>query len=175
MKRSASLLVLLLPTVAAPARLLTSPGPEAAIVRGASASAVLQAWCAARGLPPLAARRLASEAPPDPFVRAALGARSGQIIRHRRVRLGCGGRTLSEADNWYLPGRLSKAMNRALDSTDVPFGRVVRPLKFTRRTLRAHRSAHGFEIRALLVSSAGAPFSYVVEDYAPELDPTPGR
>ena len=175
MKRLAPLLLLLTPTVALTERPLSSPGPEMAIANGASASAVLQAWCAARGLPPLVADRLASEAPPDPSVRAALGARQGQIIRHRRVRLACGGRTLSEADNWYLPGRLTKAMNRALDTTDVPFGLVVRPLKFTRRTLQAHRSASGFEIRAILVSSAGAPFSYVVEDYAAKLDSTPGR
>jgi len=175
MKRLAALLLLLTPTVALAARPLSSPGPEMAIMNGASASAVLEAWCAARSLPPLAARRLVSKTPPDLSVRAALGARPGQIIRHRRVRLACGGHTLSEADNWYLPGRLTKAMNRTLDTTDVPFGLVVRPLKFTRRTLQARRSNRGFEIRALLVSSAGAPFSYVVEDYGPELDSTPGR
>lgn len=176
MKRLAAVLALL--TAAAPALASSSTRPETAILRGASASAVLQVWCAARGLPPLAARRMDLAEPADPIVRDALAAEPGQIIRYRHVRLACGGHILSEADNWYLPGRLTEAMNRTLDTTDTPFGLVAQPLGFTRRTLGVRRSpdaAHRLEIRAVLVSSTGAPFSYVVEDYSPELDSKPGR
>jgi hypothetical protein len=55
-------------------------------------------------------------------------------VKYRRVRLRCGQRVLSEADNWYVPGRLTEAMNQVLDTTDSPFGRVVQPLEPYRRT-----------------------------------------
>jgi hypothetical protein len=58
-------------------------------------------------------------------------------VRYRRVMLTCGSRVLSEADNWYVPSRLSAAMNHALDTTDVAFGRAVRALNFRRQTLSA--------------------------------------
>ncbi|MES2118089.1 MAG: hypothetical protein V4578_23180, partial [Pseudomonadota bacterium] len=44
------------------------------------------------------------------------------------VQLYCGDHLLSEADNWYVPDRLSAAMNRLLDKTDTPFGKAVLPL-----------------------------------------------
>jgi hypothetical protein len=44
---------------------------------------------------------------------------------------------LSEADNWYVPGRLTAEMNRLLDTTDAPFGRVVQPLEPYRRPIDA--------------------------------------
>jgi hypothetical protein len=53
------------------------------------------------------------------------------------VRLTCGDRVLSEADNWYVPARLTPEMNRVLDTTDTAFGRAVQPLNFRRRTLSA--------------------------------------
>ena len=74
---------------------------------------------------------------------------------------------MSVADNWYLPERLSQEMNRRLETTDAPFGLVVRPLAFRRRTLSAASDPQGrYVIRAELVNGAGAPFSYVVERYA---------
>jgi hypothetical protein len=147
----------------------------AQIVGGASASAVLQGWCADHGLPKLTAQRTAgAEKPADATVLAALGARPGEKVAYRRVRLGCGPDVVSEADNWYLPDRLTADMNRQLDQTDAPFGLVVRPLNFSRRTLEAKHSPdveHLLEIRAVLVSGAGIPFSYVVEDYTRVLKP----
>jgi hypothetical protein len=152
---------------------------EAEIVGGASASAALQVWCADHGLPKLAAQRVAgAEKPADPAVLATLGARPGEMVAYRRVRLGCGSVVLSDADNWYLPGRLTPDMNRQLDETETPFGLVVRPLKFRRRTLDVkHTLEAGYylEIKAVLVSAAGTPFSYVVEDYTRNLEVTPGR
>jgi chorismate-pyruvate lyase len=144
-------------------------GFEARIVAGESASAVLQQWCAAHGLDPLRAQRVAgTENDPGPSVRAALAVGAAETISYRRVKLGCGGQTLSEADNWYLPNRLTPDMNRRLETTQAPFGLVVRPLSFTRRTLAVRRhpdALHVLEVRALLLTGSGAPFSYVVEDY----------
>jgi hypothetical protein len=152
---------------------------EAQIVGGASASDVLQGWCADHGLPKLKAQRVAgAEKPAGANILATLGARPGEKVAYRRVRLACGAVALSEADNWYLPNRLSGDMNRQLDETDTPFGLVVRPLNFSRKTLAAKHSPdddHILEVRAVLISAAGVPFSYVVEDYTRNLALTPGR
>jgi chorismate-pyruvate lyase len=93
-------------------------------------------------------------------------------VRYRQVQLVCGTRVLSEADNWYVPALLTPAMNQALDQTDTPFGRVVAPLNFTRRTLSVRNlmggravPSHVLEHRAVLSTGAGAPFSLVVERY----------
>jgi hypothetical protein len=173
-----------LAVVAAPILLGATPSVErveAAIVGGASASAILQGWCADHGLPPLVARRdRGAEKPPTPSVLAVLGVRPGEPVGYRRVKLACGAVILSEADNWYVPARLTRQMNRRLTATDAPFGLVVRPLHFTRRTLRTTRTPdadHILEVTAVLVSAAGSPFSYVIEDYRRELasKSTPGR
>jgi chorismate-pyruvate lyase len=107
--------------------------------------------------------------PADSETRQLLGPEPGEAIGYRRVRLTCGGRTLSEADNWYLPGRLTPVMNKELQETDTPFGLVVAPLSFHRRTLDITplTGADGvLRVRAVLVSGAGAPFSVVVETYS---------
>ena len=58
-------------------------------------------------------------------------------VKYRRVQLRCGTRVLSEADNWYVPSRLTPEMNRLLETTDTPFGKVVKPLEPYRRTFVA--------------------------------------
>jgi len=58
-------------------------------------------------------------------------------VKYRRVLLRCGNRVLSEADNWYVPDRLTPDMNRLLDTTGMPFGKVVQPLEPYRRTFAA--------------------------------------
>lgn len=149
-----------------------APGPLDRIAAGESASAVLGDWCSAHRLPPLHADRLSRRKMPDGGVRSALEAAGDATIAYRRVRLACGPRAMSEADNWYLPARLTPDMNRRLDTTDAPFGLVVKPLAFQRRTLAAGPGAHGhFVVRAVLIDQAGAPFSYVVERYAPLTSP----
>jgi len=45
-------------------------------------------------------------------------------VKYRRVQPSCGDHILSEADNWYVPRRLTPEMNRLLETTDVPFGRA---------------------------------------------------
>jgi hypothetical protein len=116
-------------------------GLNAEILAGRSATATLQKWCGDHGLAPeprVSAEVLDGE-PREPTAeqRQRLQADSGQVVRYRRVRLRCGGRVLSEAENWYLPGRLTADMNRALDTSDTPFGRVVAPLEPWRRTFEA--------------------------------------
>ncbi|MEZ2132254.1 MULTISPECIES: hypothetical protein [unclassified Sinorhizobium] len=114
------------------------------------------------------------------------------VVKYRRVKLRCGDRVLSEADNWYVPDRLTPEMNEKLDHSDMPFGRVVCALNFHRKTLQARllwnplpsdwelkgalpsdRSGSGyldippylFQHRAVLTLAGGVPFSYVVETY----------
>ena len=98
----------------------------------------LESWCRDHALaapPRIAATRIQGvERLPAPN-NARASASATETVRHRRVQLRCGNRVLSEADNWYVPGRLTTEMNRLLDTTDTPFGRAVQPLGPYRRTL----------------------------------------
>ena len=146
-----------------------------------SATETLTRWCGDHHLAPepkIVAVRIAGAAKrPGRDVLALLGGVPAGAVRYRRVELRCGARALSEADNWYRPDRLTGEMNRLLDTTETPFGAVVRPLGFTRRTLgvtipvRLARGGHAFVLRhrALLSTAAGEPFSVVEESYTPEV------
>ncbi len=121
-----------------------------------SATATLADWCELHRLasPPriVAARATDVEKPPSPEQRRELGVTPVDLVRYRRVRLMCGSLVLSEADNWYVPSRLTPEMNRLLDTTDAPFGQVVRDLHFRRRTLSStllwHPLPQGWEMDA---------------------------
>jgi chorismate-pyruvate lyase len=96
-----------------------------------------------------------------------------QSVEYRHVRLACGDRVLSVAHNWYVPSRLTPEMNRTLEASDTPFGRVVAPLGFTRKRLASRRGAAEdcpmdtvLSHRALLELPDGRPLSLVVECYA---------
>ncbi|PWK82725.1 hypothetical protein [Fulvimonas soli] len=159
-----------------------------------SATLTLERWCGAHGLAAparvVAERVRGADEPLPEDLRARLGAAAGEPVKYRRVRLACGGHVLSEADNWYLPGRLTAAMNRALDTTDTPFGKVVMPLRFHRQTLSAELlwsplpegweragalppgkgrplaiPAEVIRHRALLATGDGRPFAALVETY----------
>jgi hypothetical protein len=147
-----------------------------------SATATLQRWCADRRLadPPaiVAHRVLGRDKPADGEVRALLHAARDEPIRYRRVALACGEYVLSNADNWYRPAALTAAMNAELDTTDHPFGAVVKPLGFHRHTLSAvvlmstsDRTPPDAVIRhkAVLEAPDGSPFSLVVETYSKEV------
>lgn len=108
-----------------------------------SATAALGTWCAARGIAASAtiralADRSAEEAP-SPATRAALGVGPEEPVAFRHVQLLCGNAVLSDAKNWYVPARLTPAMNTALAQGDTPFGTVVRPLGFHRERLESRR------------------------------------
>lgn len=116
-------------------------GLNAEILASRSATATLERWCRDHALAPepRVVAEVMAGAPPAPTAeqRRRLGADSGEVVRYRRVRLRCGEQVLSEAENWYLPGRLTPEMNRALETTDTPFGRVVAPLEPHRQTFAA--------------------------------------
>jgi chorismate-pyruvate lyase len=163
-----------------------------------SATLTLERWCADHRLadPALivAERVHDADKPASAEVRAALDVKSDEPLGYRRVRLKCGDRVLSEADNWYVPARLTPEMNHVLESTDTPFGKAVSALRFRRRTLSAdllwrplpkgwEMSAappqgeagalavpeHVLEHRAVLSMPDGEPFSEVVETYTGEV------
>ena len=111
-----------------------------------------------------------------PGVRKLLDVGSNTPLGYRRVKLTCGSHVLSEADNWYVPDRLTRDMNHALDTSDVPFGAVVKPLDFHRKTIKMEaltEPAHNLRVTALLVTATGKPFSVVIENYSRELTDNP--
>jgi chorismate-pyruvate lyase len=114
---------------------------NAEILASTSATTTLEKWCRDHHLaenPQIVARRTTgAEQPPTTEQRERLQVTHDERVRHRRVELTCGNRVLSVADNWYVPSRLTKDMNRQLDTSDAPFGKVVRPLAPFRRTFAA--------------------------------------
>jgi len=132
--------------------------------------------------------------PLPPELRAQLDLHAGEPVNYRRVQLRCGDHVLSNADNWYLPNRLTAAMNDRLDHSDAPFGKVVQPLHFRRHTLSAqllwsplpagwemHAGATGEAVatlqvprdvlqhRAVLRNGDNQPFSVLIETYTDEV------
>jgi chorismate-pyruvate lyase len=160
-----------------------------------SATATLEQWCADHRLasPPriIAERAPGVQQPASDELRRELGVSATEPIRYRRVKLLCGALPLSEADNWYVPARLTSDMNRLLDTTDTPFGRAVQALHFQRHTISAQllwqplpagwemnppvggKAAGSLSVpagvlrhRALLTLPDGTPISEVVETYS---------
>jgi hypothetical protein len=154
----------------------------------------LERWCGGHHLAPeakvVAERVQGMDKPLPDDARKQLEISPDEPVRYRRVQLACGGHVLSEADNWYVPSRLTEAMNRELDSSDTPFGKVVQPLHFRRQTLSADLlwsplpqgwetgapvppstvatlpiPHHVLQHRAVLYDQASRPFSLVVESY----------
>jgi len=109
---------------------------------------------------------------PSRRLRRRLGLADGEKVALRHVRLSCGQTPLSVAWNWYVPARLSPAMNAALRDGDVPFGKVVAPLGFRRVSLptiagRGQNCPAGTISTHLarLVLPDGRALAYVVECY----------
>jgi hypothetical protein len=163
-----------------------------------SATLTIERWCTDHRLADparIVAERVSDAAKPaSAEVREALDVKPDEPLGYRRVRLKCGDRVLSEADNWYVPARLTPEMNRVLDTTETPFGKAVAALHFRRHTLSADllwrplpkgwemgatpaaREAgmltipdHVLEHRAVLSTPDGEPFSEVVETYTGEV------
>jgi chorismate-pyruvate lyase len=160
-----------------------------------SATLILEHWCGEHHLadpPRIVARRLRDASKPIPDeLRNRLAVDAREPIAYRHVQLACGEHVFSEADNWYVPSRLTPEMNRQLDTTDEPFGRVVKPLGFRRNSLSAEllwqplprgwemqrsRESAALQIpqevlrhQAILYTSSQMPFSAVVETYTRQL------
>jgi hypothetical protein len=162
------------------------------LLSNTSATLTLEHWCDIHHLaspPRIKAVRVADvDKQVSPEQRKELHVTPTEPVRYRRVRLECGSMVLSEADNWYVPSRLTPEMNKLLDTTDTPFGRAVQALHFQRRTLSTevlwHPLPDGWEMnaasanaaivpmpanllehRAVLTLPDGTPFSEVVESY----------
>jgi chorismate-pyruvate lyase len=163
-----------------------------------SATLTLERWCNSHHMASparvIAERVKGADKQPTAEQFQLLGVSTSDTVRYRRVRLRCGAYVLSEADNWYVPARLSDDMNWLLDTTETPFGRAVQGLNFRRRTLSAKllwlplpegwetgtpisdRSPALLRIpdavlehRAVLTLQDGTPFSEVVETYTREV------
>jgi len=159
-----------------------------------SATLTLEQWCGAHHLAPeakvVAHRVHGADKPLPDGARSLLGIGPDEPVRYRRVALSCGDVVLSDADNWYVPSRLTTDMNRQLDTSDVPFGKVVQPLHFRRQTLSADLlwsplpdgwdsgaplpssgdkplaiPDHVLQHRAVLYTGDNQPFSLVIESY----------
>lgn len=157
-----------------------------------SATLTLERWCHTHHLAEparIVARRVRVDSKPIPVdLRTRLAIDAGEPIGYRHVQLMCGQHVLSEADNWYVPSRLTAEMNRRLEGSNEPFGKVVRALGFERRTLTADLLwsplPSGWEMapapsaqksmripyalfrhQAILTTSTQLPFSAVVETY----------
>ena len=174
---------------------------NAHLLSNSSATAVLEEWCADHHMAQVSkiTARLTKEQdkPISEDTRKRLHLRFLDRIKYRHVQLSCGSHVLSEADNWYVPSRLTDQMNRELNFSDRPFGKIIAPLNPYRRTmevkiywsplekgweknlsrsitnLRDERvisiPKYLFMHRALVSSEAGIPISEVVETYTNEV------
>ncbi|WP_037152730.1 hypothetical protein [Rhizobium freirei] len=168
---------------------------NADLLSNASATLTLDRWCASHKLAPAGSRIVAQrvrgeDKPADALIRQLLAAKPDEPIAYRHVRLACGDRVLSEADNWYVPAKLTTEMNEALNTSDIAFGRAVQALNFTRTNLSAKLLwsplPGGWEMGAGLPAAAtgslalppfllehhavlklpdGTPFSALIESY----------
>lgn len=153
---------------------------EAVLARHDSATLALEEWCALRGIadaPRVTARTLSQSMKVDEraasaAIRDHLAAAPDEAMAMRHVRLSCGPAVLSEAWNWFVPARLTPEMKDALRLSDMPFGKVVAPLKFRRKSLsRVAGPADNCPAgtisthRAMLVLPDGRPLAYLVECY----------
>jgi chorismate-pyruvate lyase len=111
---------------------------NAEVLASRSATLTLEHWCRDHRLatdPTIVADAVRDSAKPaTPETRERLQVTAQEEVKYRKVRLRCGSRILSEADNWYVPSRLTAEMNRLLETTTAPFGKVVQPLEPYRQT-----------------------------------------
>ncbi len=170
------------------------------ILAASSATRTLEAWCGQHQMaedPKIVARRVSGvRREPTAEQLQRLGVHDASEVQYRRVELRCGVHLLSEADNWYVPARLTPEMNALLTTTEIPFGKVVQAFQPYRRTiavtmlwtplprgweqqrrprLRSRRwrllaiPKEVFQHRAVLYTSDHRPFAEVVETYQSEL------
>jgi hypothetical protein len=139
---------------------------NAEILASPSATLALEKWCAEHRLAGAGEAKIVARlirGTPKPATeeqRQRLQVGADEPLGYRRVQLICGERILSEADNWYVPSRLTPEMNRLLETTDAPFGKAVQSLKPYRQTYAAKvfwwPLPQGWETQALPAIDPGA-------------------
>jgi len=137
---------------------------HAALLAADSATAVLEAFFG-----PVTVQRLDE----SPSANEGLGERlllgPGDTLRHRAVRLVADARTVSKAELWYVANRLPAARVKQLDSSEIPFGRIMQPVGLKRSVLLARicgpEEAALLVHRALLSAPSGLPVAEVYELY----------
>ncbi len=144
---------------------------HADLLAGPTATSVLERRCG--GLAVRAEVDRGIDVPASAEQRDRLAVSADEPLGYRRVRLVCGARLLSEAENWFVPERLTPEMRAALAESDTPFGAVIADLVPVRCNLAAERLWDGrgappvavLRHRALVSSGAGVPLAEVVETY----------
>ena len=114
------------------------------ILASRSATLTLEKWCNEHGLAGVGDAKVVARSTgferklPTTEQRHRLGIGPEVEVKYRHVQLLCGDQVLSEADNWYVPSRLTAEMNRVLETTATPFGKAVMDLKPYRQTFAAN-------------------------------------
>ena len=143
----------------------------AELAAGPTATAVLQRRCG--DVPVRAEVDRAVTVAPNAEQRAKLKVGADDAVGYRRVRLVCGDRLLSVAENWFVPDRLTPEMQRMLAETDRPYGAVIAALSPRRLPIASVRLWGGegaapeavLRIEALVETGEGLPLALVSETY----------
>jgi chorismate-pyruvate lyase len=152
------------------------------ILRADSATDELERWCRDWGIGDgrivaLCARDAICEAMDDDSLDALQRRDVCGKTRFRRVRLATAGLVVVDALNWYFPDHLTSQMRERLETTDIPFGRVIGALRPKRRTflvrrytrLDAHQASDpgglAFEHRAVVHKEDATPLAVVHERF----------
>ena len=111
---------------------------NARLLASHSATWALEEWClghAPADDAAIRARRVAGvDRPASATQRERLEVAPRERVVYRRVQLACGERVLCEAENWYVPSRLTAEIRKILADSETPFGRAVMDLNPVRET-----------------------------------------
>jgi hypothetical protein len=151
------------------------------ILAANSATDELARWCCERGIgdgriQALHARYAIPEALDDQSLEALYPHNDRGRTSFRRVRLTTAGIVVVETLDWYFSDHLTPGMREALESTNMPFERVIKPLKSKRRTFLIQRCtpeqlaegnpvATAFEHRAVIYREDDVPLALVHERF----------
>ncbi len=141
---------------------------HAALLAADSATSVLESFFGA-----ITVQRRDQPSSPNPGLRERLRLATDDVLRHRAVWLLAGDRMLSQAELWYVANRLPADRIQSLETSDTPFGRIMKPLGLKRIVIEARHCAPGDECslthRAILVEPRGLPVAEVYERYSKTL------
>ena len=156
---------------------------NARLHQSTSATLTLEQWCGEHQLakaPVIRAHVLPSAfKTPEASVLSQLAVETSEPLAYRKVELRCGERVFSVAENWYVPARLTAAMNAVLANSETPFGKAIAELKPYRKTTNSIMLWSGsgiippalFEHHATVYDADHRPLAVVRETYQRQLLP----